>query len=80
MSTMQVKSYSSIGGRRRPAIGVAFGGIFRRIGAALVLWRSRAAARRRMRTPRYLDDRLLADIGLVRLDFRLPSRDDIFWW
>jgi uncharacterized protein YjiS (DUF1127 family) len=79
MSTMQLKSHStSIAGRRRLAVGSALGAVFRRIGAALVLWRSRAAARRRMRTPRYLDDRLLADIGLTRLELKLPTRDFMF--
>jgi len=73
MSTMQVKPYSTaIGSRPRWPIGAVLGFAFRRITAVLALWRSRAAARRQLRVLRYMDDRLLADIGLTRMD--LSSR------
>jgi len=73
MSTMQMKPYSTaIGSRPRWPVGALLGLAFRRITAVLALWRSRAAARRTLRALRYIDDRLLADIGLTRGD--LSSR------
>jgi len=73
MSTMQMKPYSTaIGSRPRWPVGALLGLVFRRITAVLALWRSRAAARRRLRVLRYMDDRLLADIGLTRME--LSSR------
>ena len=81
MSIMQAKPYSAIiGDRPWRTVGAVVGVVFRRIGAVLALWRRRAAARRRQHAPRYLDDRLLADIGLTRLDLKLPVKDFIFWW
>jgi uncharacterized protein YjiS (DUF1127 family) len=61
-----------IGSRPRWPVGALLGLAFRRITAVLALWRSRAAARRTLRALRYIDDRLLADIGLTRGD--LSSR------
>jgi len=68
-----MKPYSTaIGSRPRRPAGTALGFAFRWITAVLALWRSRAAARRTVRALRYIDDRLLADIGLTRGD--LSSR------
>jgi len=73
MTSMQMKPYSTaIGSRPRRPAGTALGFAFRWITAVLALWRSRAAARRTVRALRYIDDRLLADIGLTRGD--LSSR------
>ena len=73
MSTMQVKPYSTaIGSRPRWPVGAVLGFAFRRITAVLALRRRRAAARRQLRVLRYMDDRLIADIGLTRMD--LSSR------
>jgi uncharacterized protein YjiS (DUF1127 family) len=73
MSTMQVKPYSTaIVSRRRWPVGAVLGFVFRRITAVLARWRGRAAARRQLRVLRYMDDRLLSDIGLTRMD--LSSR------
>jgi hypothetical protein len=59
VSTMQVKPYSTaVGSRFRRTLGAAVGAAFRRITAVLVLRRSRAAARRRLREQRHIDDRL----------------------
>jgi uncharacterized protein YjiS (DUF1127 family) len=80
MSIIQVKPYSTlIGGPWRTAAAAPAAAV-RRITAVLALWRSRAAARRRQHEPRHMDDRLLADIGLTRMDLKLPARDFIFWW
>jgi uncharacterized protein YjiS (DUF1127 family) len=83
MSSMQVKPFSTVivTGPWRAA-GAALG-VLRRIAAVLALWRGGPVPRRRARAPRYIDDRLLADIGLTRLDLKLPSRDFIhwvYWW
>ena len=73
MSSMQMKPYSTaISGRPQRPVGAVLGAAFCRITAVLALWRSRAAARRTLRALRYIDDRLLADIGLTRGD--LSSR------
>jgi len=73
MSTIQVKPYSTtIGSRPRWPVGAVLGFAFRRITSVVALWRSRVAARRQLRVLRYMDDRLLADIGLTRID--LSSR------
>jgi len=81
MSIMQMKSHATAtGGQSRWTAGSVVGAAFRGIIALLVLWRSRAAARRRLRAPRHLDDRLLADIGLTRIDLKLPTPDLFFWW
>ena len=81
MSTMQVKSYSAaIGIQAWRSPGPVLGVAFRRIAAVLALWRKRAAARRRPLAPRHIDDCLLADIGLTRIDLKLPIREFIFWW
>ena len=73
MTSMQMKPYSTaIGSRPRRPAGTALGFAFRRITSVVALWRSRVAARRQLRVLRYMDDRLLADIGLTRID--LSSR------
>src|SRR6516165_2450789 len=73
MSTIQVKPYSTtIGSRPRWPVGAVLGFAFCRITSVVALWRSRVAARRQLRVLRYMDDRLLADIGLTRID--LSSR------
>jgi len=75
MSSMQMKPYSTaISGRPQRPVGAVLGAAFCRITAVLALWRSRAAARRTLRALRYIDDRLLADIGLTRGD--LSSRGE----
>src|SRR5215471_11579447 len=75
---MQMKPYSTaIGSRPRWPVGTLPGLAFRRIIAVLALWRSRAAARRRLRVLRYMDDRLLADIGLTRMELS-PRRETSF--
>jgi uncharacterized protein YjiS (DUF1127 family) len=80
MSTMQVKPDSpSISSRPRWPVGAVLGFAFRGITAVLALWRSRAAPRRQLRVLRYMDDRLLVDIGLTRMDLN-SRRDFIFWW
>ena len=73
MSSMQMKPDSTgISGRPQRPVGAVLGAAFCRITAVLALWRSRAAARQTLRALRYIDDRLLADIGLTRGD--LSSR------
>jgi len=80
MSSMQVRPYlTAIGNRSWRAAANRLGTAFRRIAVALVLWRSRAAARR-LRAPRHIDDRLFAGIDLIRLDVRLPTIDFFIWW
>jgi uncharacterized protein YjiS (DUF1127 family) len=77
MSIIQLKAYSSsLGGRPWAA---ALDEVSRRIAAALALWRSRAATRRDLLRVHHMDDRLLADIGLTRLDLKPPPRDFIWW-
>jgi uncharacterized protein YjiS (DUF1127 family) len=73
MSIIQLKAYSPSLGRH------AWRSALRQIAAVLALWRSRAAARRDFLHVRYMDDRLLADIGLTRLDLKPPARDFIWW-
>jgi len=80
MSSMQVRSYlTATGTRSWRRIANGLGIAFRRIAVALVLWRSRAAARR-LRAPRHIDDRLFAGIDLIRMDLRLPTIDFFIWW
>jgi uncharacterized protein YjiS (DUF1127 family) len=76
MSTLQLKSYSMSAGRWRWR---AAGAAWRRMAAVFALWRSGPAARRRVHVPGYMDDRLLADIGLTRHDLGLPTRAFIYW-
>ena len=80
MSIIQVKPHSTVIGGPWRMTAAAPGAALRRIIAVLALWRSRATARRRQHAPRHMDDRLLADIGLTRMDLKLPARDFIFWW